>query len=107
MQKQSQQRTKVKVIVESFTDGKCQPCEDLKREAESLADKYDIELVEVQIDPKNPDKKMVEYFGGDADLATVPVVIIQSECKSKKDTGYHDGMLEEEIRKVQCNVRKK
>ena len=103
------ERRKVKVIVKSLSGELCKPCEEVKKEAEKLAkkleDEVDIELVEVVVDPNKIEdsKEMIEYFGkDDFEKKSFPVVIVESECKSKKITGYSEGTLEEALKEVEC-----
>ena len=94
------------IMVKSFP--KCKPCEDIRQEVREIVREnpdVDIELIEFKLKPEevnDPNNEVVKFFG-EEHRTFAPIVIIESECKSKKITGYNRGDIKEAISEVSCD----
>ncbi len=110
--KEDLQKQKVRVVIKSWKNVPCEPCEKVEREIEEIKRKYgdrlDISVTEIKIDT-NDKTAMAEadlYFGDDMfSKMSAPVVVVESNCKSRKITGYTEGRIEEAIKDVRCDSK--
>jgi len=107
--KSKQPKERLKIIIKS-TDP-CSGCDKVRQDAEELATELgegvSLEVIEVKLDSKAPDPEpeaVTAFFGKESELK-VPVVIVESACKSRKlPAGYSKGDLKRMVEEVRCRA---